>query len=71
MYLIKPKNHKGAIAIDPVDHRFVSFKLAGSGYYLDSILWYDFMVFFILYPYFCRNSWEYSHFSFKGGLKSL
>ena len=45
MYLIKPKNHKGAIAIDPVDHRLVSFKLAGSGYYLDSILWYDFMVF--------------------------
>jgi len=38
MYLIKPKNHKGAIAIDPVDHRLVSFKLAGSGYYLDSIL---------------------------------
>ena len=47
MYLIKPKNHKGAIAIDPVDHRLVSFKLAGSGYYLDSILWYvHFIVFF-------------------------
>ena len=66
MYLIKPKNHKGAIAIDPVDHRLVSFKLAGSGYYLDSILWYDFM-FFIVHPYFCRNSWEYMYYfqSFK------
>ena len=47
MYLIKPKNHKGAIAIDPVDHRLVSFKLAGSGYYLDSILWYDIKLFMV------------------------
>ena len=62
MYLIKPKNHKGAIAIDPVDHRLVSFKLAGSGYYLDSILWYDFMVFH-RNRFFSRNSWEYYHFS--------
>lgn len=38
MYIIKPKNHRGAIAIDPVDYRLTSFQLAGSGYHLDSIL---------------------------------
>ena len=39
MFLIKSNHSKGVIAVDPVDHKLVSFMLAGSGYYLDSILW--------------------------------
>jgi len=38
MFLIRPKSHKGIIAVDPVDYKSISKELAGSGFYLDSIL---------------------------------
>ena len=38
MFLIQSKDQKGIIAIDPVDHKAISRELAGSGFYLDSIL---------------------------------
>jgi len=38
MFLIQQKDQKGIIAVDPVDHKAISRQLAGSGFYLDSIL---------------------------------